>query len=252
MPKNRDSGKPRGFAFVDMATEEEMKAAIEGVTGQILDGRVLRASPTLTKDQQGKRNNQSSSAMAKVHVGNIAYTTTQEEVVEHFQQFGMVFEVYLPRNDQGQSRGFAFVTVKKDELDSVIEKANGSELNERSLAVTMPVPRGSKPPKSSSSPRSNRPQRTKVYVGNLSFYTSQDTLGEVFAEFGNVYDCYIPMDQATGSSRGFGFVTMDPEDAQRAIDELDECELDGRIIRVNEAQPKGRRPAASDDDDDEF
>ena len=123
VPKNRDTGKPRGFAFVDMATHEDMQAAIDGVDGRLLRGRVLRASPTMSKDQQVKKRNQSS-AMAKVHVGNISYETTQEELVEHFQQFGMVFEVYLPRNDNGRSRGFAFLSVKKDELDSIIENSN--------------------------------------------------------------------------------------------------------------------------------
>ena len=52
-------------------------------------------------------------------------------------------------------------------------------------------------------------------------------------------DCYIPVDRETGQHRGFAFVTMDPDDALRAADETDGYELDGRILRVNEAQPKG-------------
>ena len=93
-----------------------------------------------------------------------------------------------------------------------------------------------------------KPGRTKLYVGNLSFYTIADTLAEIFEEFGTVHDCYLPEDSNTGSSRGFGFVTMDKEAAQKAIDETDGLELDGRIIRVNEAIP---RDAPKDDIDDE-
>ena len=52
-------------------------------------------------------------------------------------------------------------------------------------------------------------------------------------------DCYLPVDKETGQHRGFAFVTMDPNDALRAADETDGYELDGRILRVNEAQPKG-------------
>lgn len=85
-----------------------------------------------------------------------------------------------------------------------------------------------------------------MYIGNLSFYTVAETLAELFEEFGTVHDCYLPEDSSTGGSRGFGFVTMDKNDALNAVDELDGCELDGRIIRVNEAQPKRRR---SDNDD---
>ena len=49
LPRNKETGKPRGFVFVDMATKEEMEAAIEGVNGRLLNGRVLRASPSLPK-----------------------------------------------------------------------------------------------------------------------------------------------------------------------------------------------------------
>jgi RNA recognition motif-containing protein len=66
---------------------------------------------------------------------------------------------------------------------------------------------------------------------------------EVFSEFGTVHDCYLPEDPATGSSRGFGFVTMDQESALQAIAELDGCEIDGRKVRVNQAQPKGESTA---------
>jgi RNA recognition motif-containing protein len=61
----------------------------------------------------------------------------------------------------------------------------------------------------------------------------------LFEEYGKVVDCYLPVDKETGQHRGFAFVTMDPNDASRAADETDGYELDGRILRVNEAQPKG-------------
>ena len=71
---------------------------------------------------------------------------------------------------------------------------------------------------------------------------------EVFEEFGDVHDCYIPEDPSTGNSRGFGFITMDNEAALDAIDGLDGCELDGRMIAVNAARPRGRGVEPSDDD----
>lgn len=80
---------------------------------------------------------------------------------------------------------------------------------------------------------------TKLYVGNLSWGTEEGALRELFEEYGKVVDCFIPVDKETGQHRGFAFVTMEPEDALRAADETDGYELDGRILRVNEAQPKG-------------
>jgi len=93
-------------------------------------------------------------------------------------------------------------------------------------------------------------QRTKLYVGNLSFYTTLGTVQDLFSQFGTVHDCYLPEDRETGESRGFAFVTMDNEGAANAIDETDGYELDGRIIRVNEAQPKGQRSRRDDFYDD--
>jgi RNA recognition motif-containing protein len=99
-----------------------------------------------------------------------------------------------------------------------------------------------------------RPSRQKLYVGNLSFYTTEETLTEVFEEFGEVFDCYIPEDPDRGSSRGFGFVTMENGAGAEAIDALDGCELDGRIIAVNEAQAKRktREEYIKEDGDDSF
>lgn len=99
------------------------------------------------------------------------------------------------------------------------------------------------------------PRRQKLYVGNLSFYTTEETLTEVFEEFGEVFDCYIPEDPDRGSSRGFGFVTMSTEAGTEAVEALDGCELDGRIISVNEAQAKRKTSNdynKGDNDEDSF
>jgi RNA recognition motif-containing protein len=96
-----------------------------------------------------------------------------------------------------------------------------------------------------------KPGRMKIFVGNLSFLTVDDTLSEVFSEFGQVSDCYIPRDTDSNNSRGFGFVTMERNAGGDAIDALDGCELDGRIISVNEAKPRAAtKPEDSEDEED--
>jgi hypothetical protein len=81
----------------------------------------------------------------------------------------------------------------------------------------------------------------RLYVGNLSFDTSADSVRTAFAELGQVDDVYLVTDRATGRSRGFAFVTMStPEEATRAIQEMDGRVLDGRPLRVNEAEQKPR------------
>ena len=92
----------------------------------------------------------------------------------------------------------------------------------------------------------------KLYVGNLSWGTEEEPLRELFEEYGKVIDCYIPTDRETGQHRGFAFVTMDPDDALRAADETDGYELDGRILRVNEAQPKGSGRSNNNNNNDGY
>ena len=79
----------------------------------------------------------------------------------------------------------------------------------------------------------------KLYVGNLAYRTSEESLREQFGRFGNVVDVYLPMDRETGRMRGFGFVEMSTEDeAGAAIRGMDGAMVDGRQIRVNEAQAR--------------
>ncbi|KAJ7594716.1 hypothetical protein C8J56DRAFT_927467 [Mycena floridula] len=80
----------------------------------------------------------------------------------------------------------------------------------------------------------------KVYVGNLSWNTTDDTLRQAFSEFGQVLDSIVMRDRDTGRSRGFGFVTFATTDeANAAISNLNEQELDGRRIKVNLANARG-------------
>lgn len=79
----------------------------------------------------------------------------------------------------------------------------------------------------------------KLYVGNLPYETGEAELQELFGRAGTVEKVTVMRDQATGRARGFGFVEMgSDEDAQKAINELNEYQLGGRGLTVNEARPK--------------
>ena len=85
-------------------------------------------------------------------------------------------------------------------------------------------------------------KRMKVYIGNLSWHTVEDTLQERFAEFGEVVSVTIIRDRESGRSRGFGFVEFSTEDAARAaIDGMNGVELNGRFLRVNIAHKREER-----------
>jgi cold-inducible RNA-binding protein len=80
---------------------------------------------------------------------------------------------------------------------------------------------------------------SKLYVGNMSFKTSEEELRSAFGQFGSVADVYVAMDKMTGRPRGFAFVTMGtPEEAKLAAEKLNGADLGGRTLTVNEARPK--------------
>lgn len=81
----------------------------------------------------------------------------------------------------------------------------------------------------------------KLYVGNLSFDTSEQQLESLFAEFGAVQSAALVTDRDTGRPRGFGFVEMSDDDARTAMAELNGKNVDGRDLTVNEARPRNDR-----------
>jgi len=86
----------------------------------------------------------------------------------------------------------------------------------------------------------------QIYVGNISYSTTEESLGALFAQYGTVDSVKIITDRETGRAKGFGFITMeDDAQAKSAIEELNEKEFEGRTLRINEARPREERPRRS-------
>ena len=83
---------------------------------------------------------------------------------------------------------------------------------------------------------------TRLYVGNLSFHTTEETLQQQFSQFGAIAEVKLMLDRETGQSRGFAFVSMaDADGARKAIAEMNGAVVDGRPLRVNEAEERRER-----------
>ena len=84
---------------------------------------------------------------------------------------------------------------------------------------------------------------TNIYVGNLSYQTDDRELEDLFAPYGDIASARVITDRETGRSKGFGFVEMpDSAQAEAAISGLNDTEIDGRNLRINEARPREERP----------
>ena len=156
-------------------------------------------------------------------------------------------DVFLPM-DRGTSRprGFGFVTLAdRASAEAAISKMDQSQLDGRTIRVNESKPRGEGPADRGLGPggkggfNPSGREEVKLYVGNLSFETTEEQVRGLFEQYGAVTDCFLPTDRDTGRVRGFAFVTMPAKDAEEACNKANGAELDGRSLRVNEAQPKG-------------
>jgi hypothetical protein len=167
----------------------------------------------------------------------LSTATDEAKLRQEFSAFGTVTDVFLP-TERGTSRprGFGFVTLAtREAAEEAISKMDQSQLDGRTIRVNESRPKGSG---GSGFNAAGKPD-VKLYVGNLAFETTQESIQSLFEQYGTVSDCFMPTDRDTGKTRGFCFVTMPSAAAEDACNKLTGYELDGRALRVNEAQPKG-------------
>jgi len=171
--------------------------------------------------------------------------TTLQQIHGLFSQHAPVVKVYMPfdKQDSQKSKGYAFVSfASKEELDQVISATHESEVDGRTVFVTEAKPRGPKSSDAVSSgenssyradaaPRRSQDASTKLYVGNISYDTTADDLGDLFSPYGKVIDTYLPVDTATGTPRGFAFVTLSSDDVDAAIRDLDGIDFFGTFLQ---------------------
>ncbi|KAF6156418.1 hypothetical protein GIB67_009076 [Kingdonia uniflora] len=158
----------------------------------------------------------------------------KSQSVDHtfFKEYFDLPQVLYDR-DTGRSRGFAFVTMSNiEDANAVIENLDGSVYGGRTLRVNF-----------SDKPKPQLPlypeSEFKLFVGNLSWSVTSESLVDVFQEHGNVVGARVLYDGETGRSRGYGFVCYSTKlEMEAALESLNGLELEGRAIRVSLAQGK--------------
>ncbi|KAF8401984.1 hypothetical protein HHK36_012935 [Tetracentron sinense] len=170
----------------------------------------------------------------KLYFGNLPYNCDSAQLAGIIQEHGSpeLIEVLYDRNT-GRSRGFAFVTMSSiEDANAVIQNLDGSEYGGRTLRVNFsdkPKPREPFYPES----------EYKLFVGNLSWSVTSESLTQVFQEYGNVVGARVLFDGETGRSRGYGFVCYSTKpELEAALESLNGVELEGRSMRVSLAQGK--------------
>mmetsp|Transcript_16425 Transcript_16425/g.22524 ORF Transcript_16425/g.22524 Transcript_16425/m.22524 type:complete len:226 (-) Transcript_16425:307-984(-) len=204
------------------------------------------AAPATDATEAGAEDSAPASEEVKLVVKNLSYDTTEQTIRDQFGAHGTLTDVYLPTDRySGRPRGFGFVTMStKAEAEAAISALDQTELDGRTIKVAESRPRGERESYGGGGGGygggGGGGGNMKLYVGNLSYSTEEEGVRSLFESVGTVSDCYLPTERDTGRPRGFAFVTMPRNDANAAIEQFQGYELDGRNIRVNEAQQKGR------------
>jgi len=200
-------------------------------------------------DQSGLESNAGGDNEIRLYVGNLDFSVDEDGLRQAFEDFGTVTAVKIPLDRETQNpRGFGFVTLSSTTTTAkeIISKMDQSELYGRMIKVSEPFDRRPSARYDPTEFNAAGSEEVKLYVGNLDFDTQEGHVIDMFERYGTVVDSYFPTDRETGNKRGFAFITMAAADAEVACQQLNGQDVDGRSIRVNEAQPKGtKKPSNS-------
>lgn len=191
-------------------------------------------------------------ATANLFVGNLSWNVDEEWLTREFEEFGELAGVrIITDRDSGRSKGFGYVEFTTAENGAkALEARNGYELDNRALRVDFSMPRNGngndgQTPQQRQNDRASRfgdvknPPSATLFVGNLSFDSTEATLTEYFQEHGGIKSIRLPTDRETGAYKGFGYIEMDSvEEAQAAFNALQGADVDGRPIRLDFAAPR--------------
>jgi len=234
-----------GYGFVHYESEEAAQAAILRVDGKVIAGQQVVVQTFRSKKDRGV---DASTTFTNVYVKNIPEEVEEAEIAELFAPFGKITSKKLVVDDQGKSKGFAFINFDSaEEGQAAVEALNGHEMQGKKIYVGRAQRKEEREKElrdkydSIKAERQKKYEGVNLYVKNLGDETDEEKLREAFKVCGNITSCKIMTDSA-GKSKGFGFVCFaTPEEANKAVTDLTGCMLDSKPLYVSLAQRKEDR-----------
>lgn len=221
-----------GYAYVNYLNAADGERALEQLNYSLIKNRPCRImwsqrDPALRKTGQGN-----------IFIKNLDDAIDNKALHDTFAAFGTVLSCKVATDEQGRSKGYGFVHYETAEAaDTAIKAVNGMLLNDKKVYVGHHISRKERQSKI----EEMRAQFTNLYIKNLDTEVTQEEFEELFKKYGNVTSAVVSVDEE-GKSKGFGFVNYETHDeAQKAVDELNDFELNGKKLFVARAQKKAER-----------
>ncbi|XP_066530392.1 polyadenylate-binding protein 1b [Hoplias malabaricus] len=220
-----------GYAYVNFQQPADAERALDTMNFDVIKGRPVRImwsqrDPSLRK-----------SGVGNIFIKNLDKSIDNKALYDTFSAFGNILSCKVVCDENG-SKGYGFVHFETQEAaERAIEKMNGMLLNDRKVFVGRFKSRKEREAELGARAK----EFTNVYIKNFGEDMDDEKLKEVFSKYGNAMSIRVMTDDS-GKSRGFGFVSFERhEDAQKAVDEMNGKELNGKPIYVGRAQKKVER-----------
>ncbi|CAB0010435.1 unnamed protein product [Nesidiocoris tenuis] len=221
-----------GYAYVNFQQPADAERALDTMNFDILKGRPIRImwsqrDPSLRK-----------SGVGNVFIKNLDKKIDNKAMYDTFSAFGNILSCKVAQDETGGSKGYGFVHFETEEAATKsIEKVHGMLLNGKKVFVGKFIPRKEREKELGEKAK----LFTNVYVKNFGEDFTDDTLKDMFEEYGPITSHTVT--NKDGKSRGFGFVAfVDPESAEKAVAELNGKEIvEGKPLYVGRAQKKAER-----------
>lgn len=245
-----DNSQSLGYGFVHFETPEAAAAATEKVNGMLLAGRKVYVGKFLNKRER-EAAGQINKSFTNVYVKNLDESLCSEEKLRDlFSDYGDMTSIHIPADGDGKPKGFAFVNfASPEQAIRCTAEMDGKEFEGKTLFVGRAQKRSERESELRNKyeqlrmERMQKYQGVNLYVKNLSDDIDDDRLRQEFSPFGAITSCKIMRDEK-GNSRGFGFVCFtQPEEATKAVTELNGRMIGLKPIYVALAQRKDVRRA---------
>jgi len=247
-------GASKGYGFIHFETEEAAQKAIEKVNGMLLDGKKVFVGKFLPRAARMRELGESSNVYTNVYVKNFGEDLNRDQLETLFSQFGTVISCAVMTDGEGKSKGFGFVAFEKPEdAEKAVETMNDHEVGTPGSEHKLTVCRAQKKSErqaelkrryeAQKAERMQRYQGVNLYVKNLDDTVGDDALRANFESYGTITSAKVMCDEA-GRSKGFGFVCFEkPDDATKAVVDMNNKMLGTKPLYVALAQRKEDRKA---------
>ncbi|XP_049391128.1 polyadenylate-binding protein 3 [Solanum stenotomum] len=239
------SGQSKGYGFVQFDQDEAAQKAINRLNGMLINDKQVYVGYFIRGQE---RRGNVCDKFTNVYVKNLPESTSDEDLKKLFEKYGTITSALVMTDSSGKSRGFGFVNFETwNAAASAVEELNGHSLNDKVLYVGKAQKKSEREADLRAKFEQERASRfeklkgANLYLKNLDDSVNDENLKELFVEYGTITSCKVMRD-AKGSSKGSGFVAFStPEEATRALNEMNGKLIGRKPLFVAVAQRKDER-----------